>query len=173
MSLRLLLRYRVIAVALAAALPLAAAADGAAATEKGVLGVGVTNPPPQSHGALVAHITPDSAAAQAGLRLQDRIVEADSRPISPATDLTTYVTSRRAGDRVTFTVMRWNGLSFVPIQLAATLGSASGQAKPSAAVPAPSDAKPQGAALAGTPAQGLTNVSWTDIYRSLRKRIHH
>ena len=57
----------------------AATGDDASAVGKGVLGVGATNPPPQFNGALVARITPDSAAAQAGLQLQDLIVEADSR----------------------------------------------------------------------------------------------
>lgn len=162
MALRLLFRSGLIAVALAAGLPLAAAADGASATGKGVLGVGVTNPQPQWHGALVTHITPDSAAAHAGLQLQDLIVEADSRLISSATDLTTYLTSHRAGDRITFTVMRWNGRSFARSQLAATLDSASGQGDLSATVPMSSSgaALPR-AASAGTPAQGLTNVSWT------------
>jgi PDZ domain-containing protein len=140
----------------------AATGDDASAVGKGVLGVGAINPPPQFNGALVARITPDSAAAQAGLQLQDLIVEADSRPISSATDLTTYVTSHRAGDRITFTVMRWNGRSFARIQLAATLASASGQGNLSAAVPAPgNDAAARRAAPAGTPAQGLANVSWT------------
>ena len=60
----------------------AATGDDASAVGKGVLGVGAINPPPQFNGALVARITPDSAAAQAGLQLQDLIVEADSRPIS-------------------------------------------------------------------------------------------
>ncbi len=162
MSRRLLLRRGLIAFALATGLPLAAAVDGAPVMGKGVLGVGVTNPQPQWHGALVTYITPDSAAAHAGLQLQDLIVEADSRLISSATDLTTYVTTRRAGDRITFTVMRWNGRSFARAQLAATLDPASGQGDLSGTVPASSS----GAALPrvaspGTTAQGLTNVSWT------------
>ena len=162
MSLGLVLRCGLIAVALAAGVPLAGAADGASLTGKAVLGVGVTDPQPQWHGALVTHITPDSSAAHAGLQLQDLIVAADSRPISSATDLTTYVTSRRAGDRITLAVMRWNGRSFAHIQLAATLDSARGQGDLSAPVPASnSGAAPPRAASAGTPAHGLTDVSWT------------
>src|SRR5690242_2768491 len=105
MSLRLLLPCGLIAVTLAAGLPLAAAADGASATGKGMLGVRGTNPQPQWPGALVTHPTPDSAATHAGLQLQDLIVEADSRLIPSAADLTTYITSRRAGDRIAFAVM--------------------------------------------------------------------
>ena len=162
MSLRLLFRRGLITFALAAGLLLAAAVYGASATGRGVLGVGVRDPQPHWHGALVTHITPDSAAAHAGLQLQDLIVEADSRLISSATDLTTYVTSRRAGDRVNFTVMRWNGRSFTRLQLVATLDSTSGQGDLSATVPAPSSgAAPPRAASGGTPAQGLTNASWT------------
>ncbi len=161
MSLRRLLGCGLTAAVLAAGLSLATA-DGASATGKGVLGVVVTNPPPQFHGALVARVAPGSAAAQAGLQIQDLIVEADSQPISSATDLTTYVTSHRAGDRITFTVMRWNGGSFAHIQLAATLGSAGGQGSLGAAVPAAgSPAAPGRAASSGTPARGLTDVSWT------------
>lgn len=162
MSLRLLLKSGLIAITLAAGLPLAAAPDDASAGGTGVLGVGTITPPPQFAGALVARITADSAAAHAGLQLQDLIVEADSRPISSATDLTTYITSRRAGDHVTFTVMRWNGRSFARIQLAATLGSATGHGNLSATAPASSsDAATLHAAHTSRPAQGLTNVSWT------------
>ena len=162
MSLRLLFQRGVIAFALATGLPLAAAVDAVAATGPGVLGVGVTNPQPQWHGALVTHITPASAAVRAGLQLQDLIVEADSRLISSATDLTNYVTSHRAGDRITFTVLRWNGRSFERMQLAATLDSASSLGDLGAPVPAPSSgAAAPHAAYAGTPAQGLTNISWT------------
>lgn len=166
MFLRLLLRCGLIAVALAAGLRLATAADGAPVTENGVLGVRVTDPPPQWHGALIAYITPDGPAAQAGLQLQDLIVEADSRPISSAMGLSAYITGHRAGDRITFTVMRWNSGSFTRIQRAVTFGSASGQggslgaAAPQRAMPA-SPPAPQRTAPAGPPAQGLTNVSWT------------
>ena len=89
MYLRLLLRCSVIAVALAAGVPLAAA-DGARAAGKGLLGVAVANPSPPSQGALVARVAPESAAARAGLRPQDLIVQADSQPIFSASDLTAY-----------------------------------------------------------------------------------
>ncbi len=151
-------RFAISAAIISAAISLSVPAQAIT----GVLGVGATNPPPQFAGALIGHITPDSAAAHAGLQLQDLIVEADSRPISSPTDLTTYVASRRAGDRVTFTVMRWNGRSFARIQLAATLGSAGGQGNLGAAAPAPgNDAATRRAALGGAPARGLANVSWT------------
>ena len=161
MTLRLFLRCSLIAVALATWLRSGAGADVATATEKGVLGVRVTNAAPQWHGALVAQVAPDSAAARAGLRVQDLIVEADSRSISSAADLTAYVTGRRAGDRISFAVMRWDGRSFARLELTATLGSASGEGDLRAPIQAPSGDAASPPAPAGTSAQGLSNVSWT------------
>lgn len=161
MSLSLLLRCGVIAVALAAGLSFAAA-DGAPAREKGVLGVAVANPSPQWRGALIARVAPESAAARSGLRPQDLIVEADSHPIVSASDLTAYVASRRAGDRITLIVMRWNGASVGRVQVVVTLNPAPAQGARGLAVPAQSTAAPPPpSAPAGAPAKGLTDVSWT------------
>ena len=151
-------RFAIWAAVMSAAMSLSCPAQAAT----GVLGVGTINPPPQYSGALVGRIAPGSAAAQAGLQLQDLIVEADARPIASPTDLTTYVGSRRAGDRVTLTVMRWNGRSFDRIQLAAVLGSAGGQANMSA-TPSPAPVSDRHAAPAGGPAQGLADVAWTSF----------
>jgi PDZ domain len=158
MYLRLLLRCSVIAVALAAGVPLAAA-DGAPAAGKGLLGVAVANPSPPSQGALVARVAPESAAARAGLRPQDLIVQADSQPIFSASDLTAYVATRRAGDSITLTVMRWNGPSHGRVQVTATLAPLPDQGNPGAASSAQNGPAPS--APAAAPAQGLTDVSWT------------
>jgi PDZ domain len=158
MYLRLLLRCSVIAVALAAGVPLAAA-DGAPAAGKGLLGVAVANPSPPSQGALVARVAPESAAARAGLRPQDLIVQADSQPIFSASDLTAYVATRRAGDSITLTVMRWNGPSHGRVQVTATLAPLPDQGNPGAASSAQDGPAPS--APAAAPAQGLTDVSWT------------
>jgi hypothetical protein len=158
MYLRLLLRCSVIAVALAAGVPLAAA-DGAPAAGKGLLGVAVANPSPPSQGALVARVAPESAAARAGLRPQDLIVQADSQPIFSASDLTAYVATRRAGDSITLTVMRWNGPSHGRVQVTATLAPVPDQGNPGAASSAQNGPAPS--APAAAPAQGLTDVSWT------------
>jgi hypothetical protein len=153
------LRCSLIAVALAAGLPFAAA-DGAPGTGKGLLGVGVASPPPPSRGALIALVVPESAAARAGLLPQDVIVQADSQPIVSASDLSAYVATRHAGDRITFTVMRAN--SAASVRVTATLAPAPAQGHPGGASSAQDNpAPPQAAAPAALPAQGLTDVSWT------------
>ncbi|MGB6489598.1 MAG: PDZ domain-containing protein, partial [Steroidobacteraceae bacterium] len=150
-----------ITVALVSGPPFAAAV-GSPAPQKGVLGVAVANPTPQWQGALIERVMPEGAAARAGLRPQDLIVAADSQPIASVSDLTAYVATRRAGDRFTLTVMRWNGASVGRLQLIATLGPAPAQSTRGAAVPAQtSSAPPQTSAPASAPAQGLTDVSWT------------
>ena len=163
------LRCSVIAVALAAGLPFAQA-DGAPGTGKGLLGVGAASPPPPSQGALIALVVPDSAAARAGLLPQDLIVQADSQPILSASDLSAYVASRRAGDRITFTVMRANGASSARVRVTATLAPAPDQGHPGGASAAQNNpAPPQAAAPGVPPAQGLTDVSWstfTDPYEN-------
>jgi hypothetical protein len=161
MSPSLLLRYGLFAVLLATGLPFAAV-DGAPAPQKGVLGVAVANPSPQWQGALIARVAPEGAAARAGLRPQDLIVAADSQSIASASDLTAYVSTRRAGDRITLTVMRWIGASVRRIQVVATLGPAPARGTLGAAVPAQNNpAPPRPSAPTGAPAQGLTDVSWT------------
>lgn len=155
------LRCSLIAVALAAGLPFAAA-DGALATGKGLLGVGVASPPPPWQGALIARVVPESAAARAGLLPQDLIVQADSQPIVSASDLTAYVATRHAGDHITLTVMRANGVSSRRVQVTAMLDPAPAQGHPGGASSAQNNpAPPRASAPAAVPAQGLTDVSWT------------
>jgi hypothetical protein len=170
----LLLRSSLIAAVLAVAPP-CAASDGAPATGKGQLGVAVGNPSPPWQGALIARVLPQGAAARAGLQAQDLIVQADTQSISSAADLTAYVATRRAGDRIAFTVLRWKGPSTERVQVTATLDAAPvqgnlqgnpGAASSAQVSPAPPRssapaAKAAAAAATAAPAQGLTNVSWT------------
>jgi PDZ domain len=161
MHLLLLRRCSLIAAALAAGVTFAMA-DGAPAAGPGVLGVAVANPSRPSQGALIALVAPDSAAARAGLRPQDLIVQADARPILSASDLTAYVATHRAGDRITLTVMRSNGASTGRVQVTATLGQAGAQGSAGATSSAHnSDASPRPSAGAAAQAQGLSRVSWT------------
>jgi len=156
-----LLRCSLIAIALAAGLPFAAAVNAAPATGKGLLGVAVTNPSAPWQGALIARVVPDGAAGRAGLRPQDLVVEADSQSISSAADLTAFVATRRAGERIRFTVMRWSGSSVGRVQVVATLDPAPAQGDAGVPIPAqPSPARPRPSASAGAPAKGLTDVSW-------------
>src|SRR5215469_5691303 len=155
------LRCCLIAFALAAGLALAAAA---AAAGKGLLGVAlVLNPPTRLQGALIGRVAPQTAAARAGLQPYDLIVQADSQPIRSAADLTAYLGTQRAGDRIAFTVMRWDGSSLARIQVTARLGPAPEQGNPGpsgAARTSPTaPARPSAAQVA--PAQGLNRVSWT------------
>jgi hypothetical protein len=189
MNLWPLLRGALIAISLAAGLTIALA-ESASAAGKGVLGVAVTNPSPPWQGALIARVIPDGAAAQAGLRLQDLIVQADSQSISSASDLTAYVATRHAGDHIAFTVLRWNGGSSPGrLELTATLaaGTAPGNSDAanaaarsaastqSSAAPTQSSPAPAPSSRASAPAPsnaaaaagGLTEVSWitfTDPY---------
>jgi len=126
-----------------------------------VLGVAVGTPSAPSQGALIAAVAPGSAAAQAGLRPQDLIVQADSQPILAASDLTSYVATRRAGDRITLTVMRWNGASPGRIQVTATLAPPA-QGNPGVTSSAQGGSAPERSSPpVATPTQGLTHVSWT------------
>ena len=157
----LLLRCSLIAVALTAGLPFAAA-HGAPATGKGVLGVAVANPSPPTQGALIVRVAPEGAAARAGLRPQDLIVQADSQPILSASDLTACVATRRVGESITLAVMRSNSASHGRVQVTATLGPVPEQGNPDAASSTQSrPAPPRPSAPEVVPAQGLSQVAWT------------
>jgi PDZ domain len=162
MNLVHLLRRALSIVALTIVLGVAAVGSASAA-EKGVLGVQVGTPPPPAQGALVARVVSGGAAERAGLQPQDLIVEVDSQPIYAASDLTAYVGSRHAGDRITLTVMRFNEGKPERGQVTAVLQAGSPQNNVSpVATPAPKNPAPsRPATQSGPPAQGLTRVSWT------------
>lgn len=139
-----------------------AAVDGASAAEKGVLGVMVATPSAPAQGALVARVMPDGAAARAGLRPQDLVIEVDAQPVSSASDLTAYVGSRHAGERITLTVMRFNGGKPERVKVTATLEAGPTQGSPNAATAAQNNpVQPKPASQAAASAQGLAHVSWT------------
>ncbi|HWZ62479.1 MAG TPA: PDZ domain-containing protein [Steroidobacteraceae bacterium] len=152
-------------VALAAGVPAtAAAAEAGPGTGKGMLGVAVADPPAPWRGALIARVSAAGAAERAGLRPQDLVVEADAQPISSPSDLSHYVASHPAGDRIALTVMRWNGSSFERLRITATLAAPAGEGDRVAAVAAPkAPAAPQPAAAPAPAAQGLNDVSWTSF----------
>jgi PDZ domain len=165
MSLGHLLRCGLIAVTLAGMSAAATAADGAAGPGKGMLGVAVAEPPAPWRGALIARVITSGAAERAGLRPQDLVVEADSRPIGSPSDLSAYVASHPAGDRIVLTVMRWNGTSFERLEVTATLTAAAGEGNPVGAIPAQKPAAPPRppGSPASAPAQGLKDVAWTSF----------
>lgn len=163
MHLWLRLRCSLIAFAVAAGLAVAVA-DGAATAGKGLLGVAlVLNPFVRWQGALIGRVAPQTAAARAGLQPRDLIVRADSQPIGSAADLTAYLGTHRAGDRIALTVMRWNGSAFARIQVSVTLGPMPGQGSPgpAGAAQASPTSPPRPSAAQAAPAQGLSQVSWT------------
>ena len=152
-----------IAFALAAGLALAAG-DAATTAGKGLLGVAlVVDSSRQWQGALIGRVAPDTAAARAGLQPRDLIVQADSQSIRSAQDLTAVLGTHRAGDRIAFTVMRWDGSSLARIQVTATLDPAPGQDNPhpANAVQTSRTPSPRRPATEATEAQGLSQVSWT------------
>ena len=160
-----------IAAALVIGLHLAVGGNGAAvATGRAMLGVAVGDPSPPWHGALIGRVATDSAAEQAGLRPRDLIVAIDSRPILSASDLTAYVATRRAGERIRLTVMRWHGASLGRLQLFATLGARPPPRDQGAGVPASGGAvQSSSAAPARSPAHGSSQISWStfdDPYES-------
>jgi Do/DeqQ family serine protease len=62
--------------------------------------------PPDSQGAVVTKVEPDSAAARAGLRAGDLVTALDDRPINSATDLTTQLALLRVGERIRVAIVR-------------------------------------------------------------------
>jgi Do/DeqQ family serine protease len=61
---------------------------------------------PVRRGAVIANVEPDSAAARAGLRPGDLILELDGKPVASASDLRTRIGLLRAGSPLGLTVLR-------------------------------------------------------------------
>lgn len=159
------LRCSLLAFALVGGLALTVA-NGATPVGKGLLGVAlVINSSPRWQGALVWRVAPETAAARAGLQPRDLIVQADSQPIRSAAELTAYVGSHRAGDRIALTVMRWDGASLRRFQVTATLGAAPDQGNPgpTGATQTRSTSPMRPSPAQAAPAQGLSQVSWTNF----------
>ncbi len=57
-------------------------------------------------GAIVTQVTPDSAAAQAGLQAGDLIVAVDGRPVSGSADLRSQIGLKRLGRAIEITIIR-------------------------------------------------------------------
>ncbi len=70
------------------------------------LGVTGTEPTSGPAGALITGVTPDSAAAEAGLLRGDLITDYEGLPVTSFLDLAGYVRSAQPGDEVTLTVIR-------------------------------------------------------------------
>lgn len=134
-------------------------------TTRGVLGVGVNDPPPPWRGALVQTEIPNGPAARAGLQPRDLVVGVDSQPIHSAADLTGYVATRHAGDRLNLRVIRWNGHAFDQMEIGALLDPAPGAPAIAAAPPLSSGgaAGAAGNAVGPEGASVLAEITWTSF----------
>jgi serine protease Do len=72
---------------------------------------------PAIAGAEVVVVTPNSAAAKAGMQLGDVVVAVDDQPIKDGTDLTTKLAQHQPGEKVTLTVYRKGQRQQVPVTL--------------------------------------------------------
>jgi len=63
---------------------------------------------PQDWGAMISDVAPDSAAALAGLRIQDVVVSIDGTPVDDVPRVAFQLFTRSAGDVVRFKVLRGN-----------------------------------------------------------------
>jgi len=88
------------------------------------------------NGALIAKIVPDSAAAQAGLRVGDVILKLDGNPILDAGQLSARVGAHAPGDQAALEIWR-DGKAL-------TVNVAIGADKPPSAIQASASASPQG-----------------------------
>ena len=57
-------------------------------------------------GVLVQHVSPDSPAAQAGLKGGDRIVKVENKDVKTFADLESILAAHKAGDKITLEVKR-------------------------------------------------------------------
>jgi S1-C subfamily serine protease len=74
--------------------------------EPGFLGVRGRQPADGSAGVELTEITPESAAASAGLRAGDRVLSIDGVPVAQFEELAGLVTARQPGERVALEVVR-------------------------------------------------------------------
>ena len=73
-------------------------------------------------GAEIVEVTPDGAAAAAGLREGDVVTAVGDRPVTTSTELTAAVRSARPGEQVTLTVRRGGNTITIDVELGGTSG---------------------------------------------------
>jgi serine protease Do len=83
-------------------------------------------------GAEVNTVEDGSAAAEAGIRVGDVIIELDGKPIKRATDLITALAQHRPGDKVTLTIVRERKRREVTVKLGEFPHPESGERKTTA-----------------------------------------
>lgn len=71
-------------------------------------------------GARIMHVAPDSAAAAAGLEVEDVIVAVDGDAVASSDDLATAIAAHAPGDRVMLKVLRGEGELDVEVTLGAS-----------------------------------------------------
>ena len=84
---------------------LRAAAEGDAPVE-GYLGVAIEDRNDGGAGAVIADVTPDGPAADAGIEVGDVVIEAGGRPVGGQGGLIAAIRDGRPGGELTFTVLR-------------------------------------------------------------------
>jgi putative serine protease PepD len=93
------------------------AAAGGETPAEGFLGVSIEDRNDGGAGAVIAEVTPDSPADEAGFEVGDVVVEADGRPVGGQGGLIAAIRDGRPGTELTFTVLRDGDL----LDLTATL----------------------------------------------------
>ncbi|ABB57131.1 HhoA/HhoB/HtrA family serine endopeptidase [Synechococcus elongatus] len=73
---------------------------------------------PETDGALIVQVLPNSPAAAAGIRRGDVITAAEGQPIRSASDLQTAVEKKKVGDRLALELLRQQQKRQVTVQLA-------------------------------------------------------
>jgi serine protease Do len=118
------------------------------AVQRGYLGIGIQDVNPDyaaalgldnAEGGLVAQVQPDSAAAKAGLELEDVITAVNGRGVKNANELRNNIAACAPGSTVTLTVLR-DGKT---ITIKATLGKNPNDETPATAPAAKEESKPR------------------------------
>jgi serine protease Do len=85
---------------------------------------------PDSNGALVSEVTPDSPAAKAGLKIGDVIVEFNGRKVSDSRQLRLMIAQTPPDTEVTLRVLRDGTPKTVKVKLAELPGAAASEGRP-------------------------------------------
>ena len=73
---------------------------------EGFLGVAIEDRDDGGAGAVIAEVTPDGPADQAGVEVGDVVIEAGGRPVGGQGGLIAAIRDGRPGEPLTFTVLR-------------------------------------------------------------------